>query len=606
MTKAHSFHIPVMGIGYTVDTPLKVAQYGMDSVISLVDDILLEKLRKMYCEIYEVPYQEITSKIEDFRAKRITSYLNLINTIAERKFEELKNATRDTGNEVMEYLNMLPDPASIKKDFKSVTNKYLNLNEAGSWLKNNLSMGSIDVNIMTKVDKVNYVKGEKLPSEYNDAHAALRGFANSDLHSSVILSAGMNPRLYGYLEQFNDFFPDEHGTIIKKVVLKVSDYRSASIQGKFLAKKGIWVSEYRVESGLNCGGHAFATDGYLLGPVLAEFRDKREELINTTYEVLVKALAAKDRTIPKTTLPLKITAQGGVGTAEEHQFLIDTYKLDSVGWGTPFLLVPEATSVDNDTLKKLMGAKEDDLYLSGISPLGIPFNSLKGNTKDAEKMRLITKNRPGSSCPRKFVSLNTEFTDKAICTASRQYQHLKIKALDKEGISPERYTKEYDKIVDKSCICVGLGTSAMLANNLNTKVEGEGVSVCPGPNLAYFSEAMSLKEITDHIYGRTNVISRTDRPNMFIKELGIYIDYLKNKITETHDEWNVKQAKYFATFIENLNEGVEYYENLFETSKTMFGEIRALIMEELRSSKEELQLIHLRLENLAIANKELT
>ena len=37
-----------MGIGFTIDTPLKVAQYGMDSVISLVDDILLEKLRKMY------------------------------------------------------------------------------------------------------------------------------------------------------------------------------------------------------------------------------------------------------------------------------------------------------------------------------------------------------------------------------------------------------------------------------------------------------------------------------------------------------------------------------------------------------------------------------
>lgn len=50
----------------------------------------------------------------------------------------------------------------------------------------------------------------------------------------------------------------------KKVVIKVSDYRSALIQGKYLAKKGIWVSEFRIESGLNCGGHAFATDGYLL------------------------------------------------------------------------------------------------------------------------------------------------------------------------------------------------------------------------------------------------------------------------------------------------------------------------------------------------------
>ena len=74
MIKDHSFHIPVMGIGYTIDTPLKVSHLGMDSVISLVDDILLEKLRKMYSEKFEVPYKEISDKIDDFRAKRITSY----------------------------------------------------------------------------------------------------------------------------------------------------------------------------------------------------------------------------------------------------------------------------------------------------------------------------------------------------------------------------------------------------------------------------------------------------------------------------------------------------------------------------------------------------
>ena len=109
MTKTHSFHIPVMGIGFTVDTPLKVAQYGIDSVISLVDDILLEKLRKMYCELYELPYKEITDKIEDFRAKRITSYLNMINSLTESKFEELKNTALNKSIEVKEYLSMLPD-----------------------------------------------------------------------------------------------------------------------------------------------------------------------------------------------------------------------------------------------------------------------------------------------------------------------------------------------------------------------------------------------------------------------------------------------------------------------------------------------------------------
>ena len=158
------------------------------------------------------------------------------------------------------------------------------------WLNSNLSVGSIDVNIMTKVDKTNFHKNEELSVEYNDAHAALRGFAKSNLESSVIFSAGMNPRLYGYISNFEDFYSNIKGEIKKKIVLKVSDYRSAIIQGKFLANKGLWVSEYRIESGLNCGGHAFATDGLLMGPILDEFRENRQALINQTFEVLVDSL----------------------------------------------------------------------------------------------------------------------------------------------------------------------------------------------------------------------------------------------------------------------------------------------------------------------------
>lgn len=215
-----------MGIGFTIDTPLKVSQFGIDSVISLVDDSLLEKLRKVYCEKFEIPYHEITDKFEDFRAERITSYLNLINNLAEKKFEEFKNATVEKGHEIKEYFNSLPDTSSLKKEFQSLTAKYFNIDEVKQWLKDNLSMGSIDVNIMTKIDKDNYTKDGKLPTEYNDAHAALRGYANSDLTSSIVLSAGMNARLYSYIEQFEDFFPNKKGDIKKKIVLKVSDYRS--------------------------------------------------------------------------------------------------------------------------------------------------------------------------------------------------------------------------------------------------------------------------------------------------------------------------------------------------------------------------------------------
>lgn len=598
MTNIHSFHIPVMGIGFTIDTPLKVSQFGIDSVISLVDDILIEKLRKMYCAKFGRPYFEITDKADDFRAKRITAYLDLIYDESVKKFEELKNVTAESTTELKKYIAMLPDTSSLKNEFKNLINDNFNLQEIRTWAMNSLTMGSIDVNIMTKVDKENYTKKVKLPAEYNDAHAALRGYANSVLNSSLILSAGMNPRLYSYLEQFGDFYPDETGNIKKKIVLKVSDYRSAMIQGKFLAKKGLWVSEYRIESGLNCGGHAFATDGYLMGPILNQFKEEKEILTQSVFEILTGALTQKNRVIPKSVLPLKITAQGGVGTAEEHNFILNHYKVDSVGWGTPFLLVPEATTVDKSTIEKLVEAKEDDLYLSNISPLGIPFHSLRGNTKDLEKSELIEKGRPGSSCPKKFVALNKDFLDTGICTASRQYQHLKIKELDNLGLSSREYTHQYNKITEKSCTCVGLGTSALLAYGLDTSIEGKGVSICPGPSMAYFNKTAELSEMIGHIYGKTNVITRKDRPHMFIKELHIYLDFLEARITEANDSITDKQRKYLLTFAGNLNDGINYYQELFHKIEDVFRESKQQILHQLDEGRKILNSLVQEIESL--------
>lgn len=598
MQKTHSFHIPVMGIGFTIDSPLKVAQYGMDSVISLVDDILLEKLRKMYSEQFEIPYQEITNKIGDFRAKRITSYLNMIHEQAEKKFEALKNVTLEKSQEIKEYVSMLPDYSTIKKEFEKLTSNGFVASEVKDWAHQNLKMGSIDVNIMTKIDKDNYIKKEQLPVEYNDAHAALRGYANSNLSSSLILSAGMNPRLYTYMSQFDDFFPTPTGTIKKKIILKVSDYRSALIQGKFLAKKGLWVSEYRIESGLNCGGHAFATDGFLLGPVLEEFKENKVALTESIQELLNQALKEQNRTVPEMELAIQITAQGGVGTEEEQRFLLDYYNIDSVGWGSPFLLVPEATTVDEKTLQKLADAQEEDLYLSDISPLGVPFNNLKGNTKDEERVVLIEKNRPGSSCPSKFISLNKEFKETGMCTASREYQYLKIKELEEQELSSEIHQQQYNKIIEKSCICVGLGTSALLEYNLDRKTQGDGVSVCPGPNMAYYSKVMSLKNMTDHIYGRTNMISRTDRPNMFIKEMSIYIEYLQNKLEEVKNSMDTKQRRYLSKFRKNLEAGIHYYTDLFLKQKELFIEGKEEILEVLKHSEKTLSLIEIEIESI--------
>ena len=560
----HTFHIPVMGIGYSIDSPLKVAKYGIDSVISLVDDGIIEKMRQYYCQQLGLSFEPIYSNTEDYRARRITAYLNLIDELVRKSIEDLINAVDNKKKEIQKYFDMLPDSSWLKDKYNSIVDK-LQGSELKKWLKANLISGVIDVNIMTKLDKANTYNKNPLPIEYNDAHAAMRGFALSNLtNASLILSAGLNPRLYSYIQKFEDFYPAPDNMLKKKITLKVSDYRSALVQGKFLAKKGIWVSEYRVESGLNCGGHAFVSQGSLLGPVLDEFRLNREDLITEVHVVLVNALKEKGRFVPESPLPVKITAQGGVGTNNEHEFLLDYYKIDSVGWGTPFLLVPEVTNVDEYSLNLLLEAKEKDVYLSDISPYGVPFNNLRNNSKDIQKEKRIAEGKPGSPCLKKYGAFNFEFPGEPTCTGSIEYQRKKIKELNEKNLDEATYKREYRKIVDKACICVGLGTAALINNNISIEDEGDGVSICPGPNIAYFSKIVSLKEMIDHIYGINNIIERNDRPHLFINELVINVNYLENKIAE-NTEPTEKTNELISSFKNYFLDGIQYYKNLFKT-----------------------------------------
>lgn len=562
----HTFHIPVMGLAYTIDSPIRVAKYGISSVISIMDDELIEKMNAFYSKKFDLPYQEITQKIHDYRAERITSYLNLVDKIVKEKFENFKTELSESKSALENYIAMLPNKSEIKAGLQNLMEDGFAFKEnIKNYLEKNLYPGDIDVNIMTKLDKDNFIKDEQLPIIFNDAHAALRGFVNSTLESSVVLSAGMNPRLYSYFESFSAFFPDANNALKKKITLKVSDFRSAMIQGNFLAKKGLWVSEYRIESGLNCGGHAFATEGYLLGPILEEFKQKKEQLIQSAHELMVKALGQKEMHVPEQPLDLKITVQGGVGTAEEHDFLLDHYDVDSVGWGSPFLLVPEATSVDKHTRALLAGAKEDDLYLSHISPLGIPFNTLRGTTNEKLKLKRIEESKAGSSCPKRFLALSKEYDAKGICTSSKKYQDLKLEELllEKDILTAEIFEKKKNSITEKACLCVGLANASYLENDIKIKGQAQGVIICPGPNMAYFDKEVSLSKMVQHIYGNASVLTVTDRPNLFVKELKMYLDYLKNEISAVTEEITLGQIKKWNSFKNNLLLGIGYYEDLF-------------------------------------------
>jgi hypothetical protein len=436
---------------------------------------------------------------------------------------------------------------------------------------------------MTKVDKLNYDReGSLLPREFSDALAALRGFAESNVSGGVVFSAGMNPALYSYAEKFEDFFPDEKGEIKKTIILKVSDYRSALIQGKFLAKKGLWISEYRIESGLNCGGHAFATDGFLAGPILESFKTNKEKLREEVLTICQEALAKKGGPMLPTLIKPKITYQGGIGNAEENQMLLDKYGLDGTGWGSPFLLVPEATSVDEGTFERLLKAKKSDFYLSRASPLGVPFHNLRTSSSEAQRQERIAKGKPGSPCYKKLLSTNVEFTDKPICTASRQYQNLKVKQWEAGEIAEATLTE----VLDKDCLCEGLGAPALLNAGETPRRNLKAVTICPGPNLAYFKGSFSLKEMVDHIYGKASLTLAPDRPHVFMKELQLYLQHLRTDIENASPENAKKVRVYLEKFKKNLSEGIAYYENL----KISLSRDNELILKRVKAQVTEMRL----------------
>src|SRR5262245_41588375 len=200
----HTFHIPVMGLAYTIDSPVKVARFGINSVISIIEDNLVEKMRShYYAQIGEV-YHPIASHEPNARSRRVTDYLTLVDRIVNDQVKQVKTQPVKEGSEICRFFEIFPDENVVKKVYQ----KMLLLSDPAeklqldNWCSSNIRAGSIDVNIMTKVDKNNTTENGDVIEDGSDAVTAMRGYVLSDLiNSSVILSAGMNPRLFNFMEK---------------------------------------------------------------------------------------------------------------------------------------------------------------------------------------------------------------------------------------------------------------------------------------------------------------------------------------------------------------------------------------------------------------------
>jgi hypothetical protein len=230
--------------------------------------------------------------------------------------------------------------------------------------------------------------------------------------------------------------------------------------------------------------------------------------------------------------------------------VLEGYGLDATGWGSPFLLVPEVTSLDQNTRDQLAAAREEDLYQSDASPLGILFNNLRGSSSEECTHQQIEKGKPGSACPKGYLVSNTEFTEKPICTASKEYKALKLKAMGYDAVPAlEGANPALRYVYAKQCICDQLGNGALIEME-ETAVRAP-VSVCPGPNIAYFDRMYTMREIIDHIYGRGPSLVPADRPHMFAKDLRLYVDYYE-RLVNKHSLIGDPGQDYLREFKENL------------------------------------------------------
>jgi hypothetical protein len=142
-------------------------------------------------------------------------------------------------------------------------------------------------------------------------------------------------------------------------------------------------------------------------------------------------------------------------------------------------------------------------------------------------------------------------------------------------------------ITEKACLCVGLANASYLENDIKIKGQSQGVIICPGPNMAYFDQEVSLSKMVQHIYGNASVLRVSNRPNLFVKELKMYIDYLKNEISDVSNEVTTAQIKKLKAFKSNLLEGNGYYEDLFSTTH-FFENLKKEIQNQLQYYKAEL------------------
>jgi hypothetical protein len=93
--------------------------------------------------------------------------------------------------------------------------------------------------------------------------------------------------------------------------------------------------------------------------------------------------------------------------------------------------------------------------------------------------------------------------------------------------------------------------------------------------------------MTDHIYGRANLLRKAYRPHMFISELKIYIAYLREQMPNV-DWGDAKVVKYYRAFCKNMHDAVDYYVSLADRILASCAKDSERFVNELQEIRQEI------------------
>ena len=107
--------------------------------------------------------------------------------------------------------------------------------------------------------------------------------------------------------------------------------------------------------------------------------------------------------------------------------------------------------------------------------------------------------------------------------------------------------------------------------------------------MAYFQNELSLSDMVNHIYNGVDGIVRADRPNMFINELKMYLNYFSEKIEQHKNNWGRKSEKQLNNFADNMSNGIAYYQKMFDSIGENFSNARESVTNALDEAVESMR-----------------